>query len=434
MFTIQAVGPVPSWKRRQLARLILDPARAGLPCRDEVKSRLRDMRQDAVDRMCSLADELAGRIAAAGGEGVFAAADASEAVGRIREISRGGPIAVNKSSVVTKELVPALAEAGCRVVETYYDELAPFACRFDRSWQLPDVGSSLPVEGIGTTADLVAIRRESERQQGFRGFTGLVGASAVSAREGAVLMLQHGRNVTRIFREARTIVIMAALDKIVPDLDAAFLQTRGMALFGFESLLLGLHGRPERGSGAALDELPIGRSEGRADRSIHMLLLDNGRSALLGGKYRDLLLCIGCRACVKGCAGSQFTDLPGRWSPKEYAESLVAGRSPPDDFCLQCKSCQANCPLGIELPDMIIAAKAELAAGRRRRVGESVLGKMGSLERWASRAPGAANVLIASAPARWLAEKVLDLSRRRELPRVRGATLPKWFRSGKPEP
>ena len=245
-------------------------------------------------------------------------------------------------------------------------------------------------------------------------------------------MLQHGRNVSKIFEQARNLILVVSLDKVVRDLDAALAQTHGMAVFGFESLLLGLHGRAAE-NGSTLDRLPFEMPGEQTAGPIHVILFDNGRSQLLQGRYRDLLSCIGCRACVRGCAGSQSSEWPGRWSPKEYVHFLALGRAPFQTFCLQCKSCQANCPLGIDLPGMIIAAKADLLARRRPALGDRMLGRMGTLERWGSRAPALANALARSMPVRWLAEKVLDFSRERKLPQLRRGNFTQWFRSDDPD-
>ncbi len=259
-----------------------------------------------------------------------------------------------------------------------------------------------------------------------------MGVSALSAQEGAVLFLQHSGNIRKVFEQARQIILVAGLDKIVTDLHDALFQIQCMAAFGLEPLLPGFHGKQDKSE--KIDALPFAVSLEQTGKKIYLVLFDNGRSRLREGRYKDLLHCIGCRACTRDCAASRLMEKPGQWSPKEYVHLLVLGKSPFENFCLQCKTCRGNCPLDIDLPGMILDAQREFGHDRADPVNDALLGKMATLEKWGSRAPAIFNTLANARPIRWVAEKAFDINKDIRFPDVSRSTFAKWFHSGEPKP
>ena len=48
-------------------------------------------------------------------------------------------------------------------------------------------------------------------------------------------------------------------------------------------------------------DLPARPGEPDGPEEFHLVLLDNGRSRILGGAYAEALLCIRCGACLNAC-------------------------------------------------------------------------------------------------------------------------------------
>ena len=149
----------------------------------------------------------------------------------------------------------------------------------------------------------------------------------------------------------------------------------------------------------------------------------------MNSRYADLIACIDCRACMKSCPAFPFFEDGAPWSPKEYIYFFVTGKSPSLDLCLQCKSCRSDCPLDIDLPGMILDARIEARADTRLPIADSFLSNFETIAKWGSSVPMLANVATENRMTRWLEEKTLGISRERQLPRFRRATLAKWFRS-----
>jgi Fe-S oxidoreductase len=97
------------------------------------------------------------------------------------------------------------------------------------------------------------------------------------------------------------------------------------------------------------------------------------------------------------------------------------------DLCIECKACKSECPTGVDLARM----KAEFLHQHRLRHGTSarsrLLASIDRLARWGSRTAPLSNWLAASAPARWLADVLLGLDRRRIPPAFARRTFLSWW-------
>ena len=87
-------------------------------------------------------------------------------------------------------------------------------------------------------------------------------------------------------------IVLASLEKVVPTLEdaATILRVLARSATGQEmSVYTTLSTGPRRASD------PDGPGE------YHVVILDNGRSAMLGGAFQDMLRCIRCGACMNHC-------------------------------------------------------------------------------------------------------------------------------------
>lgn len=415
-------------KRRRFSRTLLEPKRVAPHLGvEDIKEHLRRIRNHSLAHLDTLRDELIASLAAHPDVEFSLANDAAQAVETIKAISNGAPIAISRSAVVTRELMPSMVASGLEVIETYYDQLQPFENRFDKPWQLPAMEFDPVLDSFDQPTDLVSLREASLRKQGSKNFTGLLGVNAISTKDGAVVLLQHMHNISQVFTQADKLILVASLDKIVKDLDAALFQTMCMAIFGWEALPLSLRGGIDRE--VNIDALPFEVPSDKASRKIHLIIFDNRRSQLLRSRYADILTCIDCRACMKSCPAFPFFEDGAPWSPKEYIYFFVTGNNPSLDLCLQCKSCRADCPLDIDMPGMILDARIEARADTRLPITDSFLSNFETIAKWGSHLPSLANVAAENRMMRWLGEKTLGISKERQLPRFQRTTLAEWFRS-----
>ena len=405
----------------------MEPKKALHPSLEDVKRRLKEVRSYTLTHLGALISELNASLAAYPDVEVRFATDVWQAVEIVREISDGTTkIATNRSAVVANELVPSLISSGFQVVESYYDELGPFENRFSGYWELPPMAFESLSQSFERSVDLTALRQISTQGNGAKDFIGLLGVNAISANDGAVLMLQHSHNISMVFQQAKKLILVAGLEKTVKNLDDSIFQTMCMGIFGLEALALGLSSRSEQKGN--IESLPFEIPPQQTVGKIHFILFDNGRSQILQSRYKELLACINCRACTRSCPAYRFFAKDTNWSPREYVYFFALGKNPSLELCLQCKTCQANCPLDIDLPGMMLDAKADLLSGRHLPLGDRLFANVETVEKWGSSMPWLANALVRNRPLRWLGEKTLGISSERQLPKVQSRTFAKWFR------
>jgi Fe-S oxidoreductase len=98
------------------------------------------------------------------------------------------------------------------------------------------------------------------------------------------------------------------------------------------------------------------------------------------------------------------------------------------DLCLECKACQSECPLGVDMA----ALKTEALAAYQDQHGvplrSRVFGSIRTLNRLGSAAFPLSNVASGWRPARLAAERWLGISAARPLPRFQRNDLRSWFR------
>jgi FAD/FMN-containing dehydrogenase/Fe-S oxidoreductase len=170
-----------------------------------------------------------------------------------------------------------------------------------------------------------------------------------------------------------------------------------------------------------------------------------------GGMAGAVEMCSGLGACRKKLDGtmcpSYMATLDEKHSTRGRANVLrlaMAGRLGEAglgdrevhdvlDLCLECRACKAECPVGVD----VARFKSEFLADYWRRHGTPLraraIGRIASLAKWGSRLAPFSNAIAASAPARWLGEKLFQIDRRRTLPGWSRRTLVAQFHSSSPQ-
>jgi L-lactate dehydrogenase complex protein LldF len=100
---------------------------------------------------------------------------------------------------------------------------------------------------------------------------------------------------------------------------------------------------------------------------VHVVLLDNGRSNILGGPYAEVLRCIRCGACLNACP--VFRNIGGHAYGSVYPGPIGSLVTPLLSGIAQhaelprasslCGACQVACPVKIDIPALLIKLRAE---------------------------------------------------------------------------
>ena len=230
---------------------------------------------------------------------------------------------------------------------------------------------------------LVAEARGILRKRYFEADVGITGANFLVAETGSSVIVTNEGNgdLTQLLPKAH--VVLASLEKIVPTLEDAstILRVLARSATGQEmSVYTTFSTGPKRA--ADLD----GPGE------YHVVLLDNGRSALLGTEFQEILRCIRCGACMNHCPvyGAVGGHAYGWVYPGPMGAVLtpsligVENARPLPNASTFCGKCESVCPMRIPLPKMMRHYRArEWERKLGTRVSRLALGAWA----WAARRP-----------------------------------------------
>jgi len=340
----------------------------------------RAVRDYALTHLDTLLETFERAVAVRGGH-VHWARDASEARAIILDILRGaGAKTVTKGkSMVSEEigLNPHLAANGIVPVETDLGEyiiqlrdeppshiIAPafHLNKEDVEVAFRAAHTALdPARMLDERASLVAEARQMLRAQFEAADAGITGANFLAAREGAAVLVTNEGNgdLTRLL--PKTHIVLTGIEKVVADLDDA-------------AVLLRLLTRSATGQDIS-SYVSIFSGPGDVDdgpRNYHVVLVDNGRSRLIGTEAQDVLRCIRCAACLNHCPiyGAVGGHAYGATYPGPIGAALnpnllgVAESSHHANASTFCGRCAEVCPVKIPLPKIMRYWRArEHAAG-----------------------------------------------------------------------
>jgi len=205
-----------------------------------------------------------------------------------------------------------------------------------------------PDRSLDERQALVAEARTMLRASFEAADAGITGANFLSAAEGtAVIVTNEGNgDLTRLL--PRTHIVLTGIEKVVADLDDVAVLLRlltrsatGQEISSYVSIMSG----------------PTAEQPGSA---FHVVLLDNGRSKLLGTEAQDVLRCIRCAACLNHCPiyGAIGGHAYGATYPGPIGAALNPGLIGDSTYhhpnaSTFCGRCAEVCPVKIPLPTIM---------------------------------------------------------------------------------
>jgi len=307
-----------------------------------------------------------------GGGFVHYAQDADEANRIIVDLCKsfGAKSATKAKSMIAEEigLNDALEAAGVEPVETDLGEyiiqlrheapshiIAPaiHLTKKDVEESFRKAHRGLPANrDLSEPEALLAEARAILRAKFLAADVGITGANFLVAETGTSIIVTNEGNgdLTQILPKAH--IVITSIEKVVPTLEdaAQLLRVLARSATGQDaSVYTTLSTGPRR------PEDPDGPS------AYHVVILDNGRSNMLGGQFEDMLRCIRCGACMNHCPVYQAVGghaygwvYPGPMGAV-LTPSLIGvaeGGQLPNASTL-CGRCEEVCPVRIPLPKMM---------------------------------------------------------------------------------
>jgi L-lactate dehydrogenase complex protein LldF len=347
---------------------------AALPNSDLIRERARSIKDATLADLDKHLAKLDETVKARGGH-VHWANDGPEACRIIVElIRRRQATKVVKSKSMTSEeihLNHALEEAGIEAVETDLGEyiiqlahhrpshiVAP-AIHLSAQ-QIAEIlskpaGQRLPAE----RETLAQFARHALRQKFAEADVGISGANFAIAETGSIVLVTNEGNGRLTCALPKCHIAIMGIEKVIPRLADLpyFLKVLARAATGQKlSIYTQLITGPRR----------TGELDGPEE--FHLVILDNGRTRILGSPLRESLFCIRCGACLNACPiyrsvgghsyGGVYAGPIGAVLTPLY-DGLAANHHLPHASSL-CGACQAACPVKIQIPEMLIRLREQL--------------------------------------------------------------------------
>ncbi|SES93198.1 L-lactate dehydrogenase complex protein LldF [Oceanobacillus limi] len=356
-----------------------------------------EIRSHTLENIDFYLEKLSDAVSNRGGN-VYFAQTAEEANQYIQDIvkRKEAKKIVKSKSMVTEEigLNAALEEVGGEVVETdlgewilQLDEDPPShivtpALHKDKGQIRETFSKKKGYEKTDDPEELALFAREQLREDFLSADVGITGCNFAVAESGAITLVTNEGNARLATALPDTQISVMGMERLVPtweDLEVMVsLLTRAAVGQKLTSYVTSLTGT---------------RLEGEVDgpEEFHLVILDNGRSKILGTEFQAALHCIRCAACINVCPvyrhvgghaygsiypgpiGAVLTPLlDGYDDHKElpYASSL-------------CAACTEACPVKIPLHEMLIRHR-QIIVERENKAPKMEKLMMKGYAKWAS--------------------------------------------------
>lgn len=346
---------------------------------EPLRDRVRAIRLHALNHLDRLLGHFTDQLEARGGS-VHFAADALEANQIIADIltNTGSRSIVKSKSMVSEEieLNPYLEARGFRVVESDLGEfIAQLAGDTPSHIIAPvlhmtrhDVGrlftEKLGVSETSEPMELNQIARTHLRKVFLTADAGISGVNFAIAESGSIVTVTNegnGRLTTTVPRIHIAVMgmerIVARWEDAAATLEVLARSATGQRLSVYTNVITGAR-RP-------------GDLDG--PEQVHVVIIDNGRSEILGGDTAEILACIRCGACLNVCP--VFREVGGHAYGTVYSGPVgsvvtpgLHGMNPWWDLpyaSTLCGACEEVCPVRIQIPSMLVKLRQRAAAEGR---------------------------------------------------------------------
>jgi L-lactate dehydrogenase complex protein LldF len=340
------------------------------------------IKTDVLNRLPQLLDELESACTR-NGIRVWRAADAAEANRMVAGICRAampdGGVVVKAKSMVTEEigLNRHLQREGFEPVET---DLGEFVVQLDGDTpshivapiihkNRRQIAETFERVQLGpyteVPEELAAQAREYLRAKFREAGVGISGVNFAVAETGRLVLVENEGN-NRLTTTAPPVhIAVMGIEKLLRSESELPLFLRllagsatGQPLTSYTHLISG----------------PRREDEEDGPLEVHLVMLDNGRSRVLEGPYRDILRCIRCGACLNVCP--VYRQATGHAYGHVYSGPLGAVLAPALEGLHRaelarastlCGACEDVCPVKIPIPEMLLRLRQAAHDGAESR-------------------------------------------------------------------
>jgi L-lactate dehydrogenase complex protein LldF len=209
-----------------------------------------------------------------------------------------------------------------------------------------------PARAISEAPELCAEARAILRPQFLAADVGITGANFLVAETGSSIIVTNEGNGDLTQTLPKVHIVITSIEKMVPTLEDAATLLRLLARSATGQ---------EFSSYTTMSTGPRRPGDLDGPEQYHVVLVDNGRSAMIGGEFQDILRCLRCAACLNHCP--VYTAIGGHAYGWVYPGPMGAVLTPAligldeaghlPNASTFCGRCESVCPVKIPLPKMM---------------------------------------------------------------------------------
>ncbi|OIK05324.1 LutB/LldF family L-lactate oxidation iron-sulfur protein [Bacillus sp. MUM 13] len=335
---------------------------------EDWRSHGEEIRQHVLEHLDYYLQQLSENVASRGGH-VFFAQTGEEANQYIQDIvkRKNAKKVVKAKSMVTEEIAmnDCLKQAGCEVIET---DLGEYILQVDdhdppshivvpalhkNKEQIRDVfAERLGYQKTSKPEELAGHARLKLREEFLSADIGITGCNFAVAETGSFSLVTNEGNADLVTALPKTQITVMGMERLVPTFEElevlVSLLTRsavGQKLTSYITVLTG----------------PREEFDADGPEEFHLVIVDNGRSQILGGEFQSILQCIRCAACINTCP--VYRHVGGHSYGSIYSGPIGAVLSPLlggyEDYkelpyaSTLCGACTEVCPVKIPLHQLL---------------------------------------------------------------------------------
>ena len=386
-------------------------ARDALPEFEALRDVARDIKNHTLAHLDFYLEEYEAKLTAAGGK-LHWCNDAEEAQAAVLKICQdaGARTVTKGKSMISEELdinhhlerhgiTPVETDLGEYIIQLRHELpshiIAPAFHLNKEDWEesFRKSHTDLPADRVfAERRDILTEARARLREKFLAADVGITGANFLIAETGSSVIVTNEGNGDLTQTLPRVHVVLASIEKMVPTLEdcTSLLRVLARSATGQDFSVYTTFSTGARRPGD-LD----GPDE------YHVVLVDNGRSAMLGSEFQEMLRCIRCAACMNHCPvyGAVGGHAYGWVYPGPMGAVLTpaligvdqAGHLP--NASTFCGKCESVCPVKIPLPKLMRNWRTReferhlTPSAARRNLGLwGYVAQRPALYRWATRA------------------------------------------------
>jgi L-lactate dehydrogenase complex protein LldF len=352
----------------------------------------QQIRQHTLKNLDYYLEQLADNVEKKGGH-VYFAKTKEEASRYIRDIvvQKKAKKIVKSKSMVTEEIEMnrVLMDAGCELIE---NDLGEYILQID-DWDPPShiVAPALHKDRtqiqrvftakLGYTGDespenLARFARTVLRQKFLEADVGITGCNFAIANLGAINLVTNEGNGDLTAAIPKTHIAVMGMERIVPTLEEMEILDNLLCRSAVGQKLTSYI--------TVMGPSATGESDGPEE--FHLVVVDNGRSEILGSEFNEALQCIRCGACLNVCP--VYRHIGGHAYGSIYPGPIGAVITPLlggyDDYkelpfaSSLCAACTDVCPVKIPLHEQLILHRQKIVEEKRTSSSERIQMKTAS--------------------------------------------------------